>query len=850
MSNRAWLVFAASLLALWWLFAGGEDAVKAPSSTSTDTTKTFSDARPASIAEVLRGAHVQLETSLDFTRARLEGVVLDEKNVPLGKAIVHIGSWVRTAGDDGSFAFDNIATGDVVITAELGGLYGERSTSFSEGDELIEVQVRRGPTLTVHVVSATTEQPIAGAALDVDHFDRMTDTQGVAVFRGLDPTGDRVSVAADGYASIRADVPIDEAHPYAPIAMTLKLESGAAIKGVVLDPSGALVPDAQVKLETASGKRVDIEYADEHGAFVIPAVAAGAVTIVASSPKFIEGPKQLLRHDGTHALTDIKVRVLPGAEVAGRVVDETGKPVAGVVIDGLPCDDTDADGHFLAQGLEAGERTVMAHDGLHGSVPQKITVETGEHRELSFVLAASSIAGKVVDKHGNGIADAMVYARLTTDEYTTAMATSDEFGAFDLGGVTPGSWTLLAQRPEEASRPIPEAGGVTVTSGARNVKLELPELSTLAARVTLDGQPVTYYGIRIEQHVDSADGDNGWSGRAENVNDDNGAFERSDLAPGVYDITIVGPDFKKKKLPRVTMREGGRTDLGTLAMDRGRTIHGHVVDERHVPIAGALVAIGQVPNRLSESPISQRMTGDATAHTDAAGAFAISGLDTEEGTKIVATHASDALSIMRELAPNEDNIEIVLVEAGDVAGTVDNYNEDAGSTATVTDEHGNIFDGDIDETGHFTVQGIPPGEAHVTIYGKNSLAEERTTVVAGLTVTVHFSMPKDPIELDVTYTSDHECIWVSIDGSGAHGAESCDDNVAHFHAVPPGTYETCIHGDCASFTVASSPASQHIAVTLVSVPEPPPSEDTRTSEEPSTDDPPAVPDLNTTTSDN
>ncbi|CAN5862843.1 hypothetical protein BH11MYX2_BH11MYX2_03810 [soil metagenome] len=853
MSNRVWLLFAAALIALWWLFAGGDAAVKAPSMkpTSTDTAKFPDGAKPATLADVLRGAHIQIDSSLEFTRARLEGVVLDEKNVPLGNATVHIGSETTTAAEDGSFAFDNIATGDVVIIAELGELYGERSTVFSEDDELIEVQVRRGPTLTVHVVSANTEQPITGATLDVGARDGTTDAKGVAIFRGIDPTGERISVTADGYASIRADVPIDEEHPFVPVAMTIKLESGAAIKGVVVDPSGALVPEAQVKVETESGRRISIEYTDDHGAFVIPAIGAGSVMIVASSLTFIEGPKQLLHHDGIHPITDIKVRVVAGAELVGRVVDENGKAVAGVVIDGVPCGDTDADGRYIAQGLDPGEKTVFAHDALHGSVPQKITVEVGKRKELNFVLTSSSIAGKVVDKHGNGIADATVYAHLTTDEYTTAVATTDELGAFDLGGVAPGTWILRAQRTEEASRPLPETGGITVQAGARKVKLELPELSTLAARVMLDGQPVTYYGVRIALHDDSSE-ESDWGGHTDNVTDDHGAFERSDLQPGVYDITIVGPNFKKKKLPHVTMREGARTDLGTVAMDRGRTVHGHVVDEHHVPIEGALVAIGQVPNRLSESPVAQRMSGDATAHTDAAGAFSISGLDAEEDVKIVATHATAGISIMRPLDPAEDNVQLVMIETGAIVGTIENYNDDAGSSATVTDANGNLFDGEIDATGQFTVNGVPPGAASVTIYGRNALNPESVTVVAGQTVTVHFTMPRDPIEVELAITMSRECNWVSLDGANAHASESCDANVAHFHGLPAGTYTVCESPVCGTFTVAPSPSTQKLTVTLASPPDDPPTEDKTDAVQPPDEpyfDPPPVPDYQINTTD-
>ncbi|HEY4057717.1 MAG TPA: hypothetical protein VGM39_13980, partial [Kofleriaceae bacterium] len=110
MSNRAWLLFAASLLALWWLFSGGDTAVKAPSTPPTAPDTALPDGtHPATLAEALRNAHVLIGKSLEFTRVRLEGVVLDDNDEPLGKATVHLGSETTTAADDGSFAFENVA---------------------------------------------------------------------------------------------------------------------------------------------------------------------------------------------------------------------------------------------------------------------------------------------------------------------------------------------------------------------------------------------------------------------------------------------------------------------------------------------------------------------------------------------------------------------------------------------------------------------------------------------------------------------------------------------------------------------------------------------------------------------
>jgi hypothetical protein len=65
----------------------------------------------------------------------------------------------------------------------------------------------------------------------------------------------------------------------------------------------------------------------------------------------------------------------------------------------------------------------------------------------------------------------------------------------------------------------------------------------------------------------------------------------------------------------------------------------------------------------------------------------------------------------------------------------------------------------------------------------------------------------------------------------------CDDNVAHFHAVPPGTYTACDFPECGTFTVAPSPSSQTISVTFSPAIDDTPTPDVDQPAEPPPDDP-------------
>lgn len=740
---------------------------------------------------------------------RVEGIVIDEQEHAIGGATVRTGTRVTVAEADGSFAFDDMPQGELVLQAERGEWYGEESTTAYEASDPVEITVRRGSTLVLHVVRKADGAPITRAKVEIARRELYTDERGELRTRGLDPTGERFTVSADGYGTWRGELQLDTEHPTATKEMTVALASGASVSGVVVDERGDRVPEAYVTINAVDDSWRDSVTADARGEFTLPAIATGKHTLYGSSNRHVATPEQLVEHDGVHPLTGVVVRVSLGAEVAGRVVDAAGKPVAGATIRGASAE-TDADGRFLATGLEPGELTLSAQLASRASAEKKVTVAAGKRAEVELVLRESSLAGRVVDSRNTPIVEATLWAK-ATDDSNTFFATSDDYGKFDFEGIPPGEYRIVAQHDEERYRAIPDDGGIVVRTGRRDLTVVLPALATITGRVVLDGAPVTYFGVAVTKRTTQLTSEH------LGTSDENGAFVRSDIAPGTWSVVIVGPEFATKVIPDVVVTEGHTTNLGTITVERGRVIRGLVTDQRGRPIAGALVAIGRSLYTLAGNRLDQRAQGDSTARTDASGRFQISGVPAGE-LQIVARDG-ERTSVERALAPEEADVTLEIAEVGTVDGHIHNMRVVQSSVliSPVT-EDGSLSDatyrGDVDRAGDFRVKGVPAGTYKVHVYGDNTLAEQTVEVVANQTAHVEFTMPDVQIEVAVHVPG---CSVLYLVAPGGHNLEVCaEGDVVTWHAVAPGAYRVCRSYDdgCAAITVGAGPDKQWFEVTL------------------------------------
>jgi len=195
------------------------------------------------------------------------------------------------------------------------------------------------------------------------------------------------------------------------------------------------------------------------GTFAV-AAPAGTYALTVAGPGFVTTDRDVTVAEATD--TDVgTLAVSAGRSISGRVLDETGMPVAGATVaagsllsgggdelyiphESMAAKDTqtDADGRFVLAGFPPSSLTILAgktNAGRSGSVqlppgPDSVT--------LDLVLAATSgLAGKVT-RSGRPLADTMIIASPIGAMWSNFFVTTGPDGAFAFDALAPGAYVV------------------------------------------------------------------------------------------------------------------------------------------------------------------------------------------------------------------------------------------------------------------------------------------------------------------------------------------------------------------------------------------------------------------------
>ena len=371
--------------------------------------------------------------------------------------------------------------------------------------------------------------------------------------------------------------------------------------------------------------------------------------------------------------------LVPAAVIAGTVVDEAGRPVAGAELRATAVAQrfpfpraqagsftrSDAAGRFRLW-LTAG----TAHD-LSASHPDytagRLAVPTLAPHEartdLSVVLARGVDAfGRVVDSAERPVAGATVrlmaapvaaasgpdaiFARLTSDEQAPEATTGAE-GRFGFPHLAPGRFDLTVRAAGFA--PI-TVRGVEVPQGGAAADLGTVILgpgATVEGRVVdRRGGPIpgasvffqTTGGGRLTRSRRLLEGS-----EPQATTDADGRFALVDLAPGErIALTIVKPGYAEATLPGVEVPPARLVEVVLAAAAR---LSGRVLDPDREPIAEAGVLLFKERSGMMLGDVMMRgqMAGNAT--TDAEGRFTLA--DLKPGTMTLDVQARGFVSAER-----------------------------------------------------------------------------------------------------------------------------------------------------------------------------------------------------------
>jgi protocatechuate 3,4-dioxygenase beta subunit len=415
--------------------------------------------------------------------SNLEGTVTDSANTPLSDVLVIAwpkgkrGQAVAQARTDeeGHFILPGLRPDRWRLLVEAGGL-GTLETERQVPEDGRAMLMLEGRSRALSgIVADSAGRPQAGAQVELGspglRWTRSvrSDVNGIFTIGGLGSgrftlrarLADRVSQTS---VVILDDDALRPAHH-----VRLSLQPGVVVEGRVLDDGGRILAGASVDVMAMPSDDLPVSgQSGRDGKFRVGPVAPGKYQILARIEDYVplDAPEPQL---GARPSQRFDLRLARTAKVAGRVVDEAGQAMAGVLVSAISLigghDDvvvipgalplaaeaaelpvgnllrpggvrsgaTDRTGRFVITGLSPGRtRIEIRHAAKLPFRREPLLIAPGDERELGdlILLAGATVAGRVLEA-GTPVEGAVVEARLAGKPLRPAVrATTDAKGEF------------------------------------------------------------------------------------------------------------------------------------------------------------------------------------------------------------------------------------------------------------------------------------------------------------------------------------------------------------------------------------------------------------------------------------
>ena len=437
------------------------------------------------------------------------------------------------------------------------------------------------PVRVTGVVRRPDGAPAAGASLCLTRHSVRTTAVPVAVAAA----DGSFAFETIGIAMLQAQAPgfaASELRPCTAAPMTLTLQPARGdLVGVVVDADGRPVAGARVRaipetdrgagLATPERRPLPIVASDQAGGFVVPDLPTGRIDVAVQADG--HAPATLVVTEATALRDPVRIVLPRGVALRGRVVDQDGAPVAGVIVrlggsHGV-ARTTDADGRFgfrsaaaIVQALRVEGSTIVP---VH--VERDLAVDAGEWHVVVQRLAAYPL--QLVDATRSPLAG--WWASVDGDEFAMPVQ-ADVQGRLTLAAPAARPARVLVHRGL-GNRPIPVAWPAESAPGVLGtvvVPESAPASALLRGRVlAADGAPVdglTVWAVnaggRIEAYGDARDG----------------GFEVRNLPAGDYALAVQTADSEaEERFPVAALAVGEARDRGDLRLPAQGTVAVRIV---------------------------------------------------------------------------------------------------------------------------------------------------------------------------------------------------------------------------------------------------------------------------------
>lgn len=542
-------------------------------------------------------------------------------------------------GEDGRARFTDLPAGPLQVYAEA-----ERHTAAEEHDVEpgAEVALALGPGVPFEGrILGPTGEPFGPALVQVEaggtfegygemkpghapYARRYSDAEGRFRVLGIPPGAvGTVVVEASGMEVARVAVRA-VGDVVRPTPLTIRLVRGCRILGWVTTPDGAPAPAAQVVVVPADdadlrqnphlvrsstrGPMVHalVTPAGEDGRYEVHGLALGEPVVVRAEASGFAASEWSEPLTPTADARDVAhhLRLRRAATLAVSVADPEGAvpDVLRVRLGaGMMRREPDAGGSpgvFVFRDLEPGSHVLTVEAEGFLDVRRRIEVAEGARVSEAVVLDRGvAIRGVVRDVEGRPIPGVVVQAEAKdppADEdgwrkLTAGSATTDERGGFVLTGLRPGAHALDVlgmnvelEAPVVVVAPATDVALVVQHSGTVRLTLRPPAGAALPGRAFVWRHDAEGSGVGGEERI-GADGTMvfvGFHGRE------------------TLDIRVPG---YVRLVRELEPKRGETLDLGSIALDVGRKLHGRLVDRKGNAVAGALVSHADYTEATSDA---------------------------------------------------------------------------------------------------------------------------------------------------------------------------------------------------------------------------------------------------------
>lgn len=439
-----------------------------------------------------------------------------------------------------------------------------------------------------------------------------TAADGSFTLAAVEPGAAAIEATAPGFQPAILD-PVEVPAGGEVSGLELVLEPAATVAGVVRTEDGEPVPRATVlsgepnptifPFQGVRRSRHSFAQTAADGTFSLDGLRPGAQRLVARHPGLGEAVRDV---DLALGRNRVDLVLVSGHEISGRVVDGTGSPVAGAVLETRVIADhgarygqprvarSDGDGTFRLTGVADGRYELSARAAGQGRSSLEIEVAGADVGGLRIELApGATIRGRIQGLELDELASTQVAAHAMTEALGGVV---DHRGELEIVGVAAGQWLVIATTRDGRTR----TAQIEVPPGAAEAGVDLDFAGglTLSGRVLRDGVPVA----RMEVTVHDSAGRRSSSGST----DREGRFRLRGLAAGSYVLSTRDPNSGRTFSETVEIVEDLEHDL----VFATSMVSGRVVDA----VSGAAIPRAVV----SMSPAA----GDFSAATIAASSFA------------------------------------------------------------------------------------------------------------------------------------------------------------------------------------------------------------------------------------